>query len=96
MIRLGMRNNRRLLAAICAIILSTALHALPQNTKILCKDPNAYTKDSIQQNKDSTFKSNYSSYYKFKVKQLILPASMASGTQMLVSQYGKNHGVPMS
>lgn len=75
MIRLGMRNGRRLLLTICTVLFTTS-HALPQDTEILHKNTNTNTKDSIQQNKDSTFKSDDSNYYKFKVKQLVLPASM--------------------
>ncbi|NLI34982.1 MAG: phosphatase PAP2 family protein [Bacteroidales bacterium] len=70
-----MRNGRRLLLTICTVLFTTS-HALPQDTEILHKDTSTYTKDSIQQNKDSTFKSDDSNYYKFKVKQLVLPASM--------------------
>ncbi len=79
MIRLGIRNNHRLLPTICAIALFTIVHAQPQSTNILSKSANTYCKDSItsrQQNKDSILKPNHSDYYKFKVKQLVLPATM--------------------
>jgi len=79
MIRLGIRNSHRLLPTICAIALFTIVRAQPQSTIILSKNANTYGKDSITsslQNKDSILKPKHSDYYKFKMKQLVLPATM--------------------